>query len=106
MASHRTPSPTRAELIHAFEAAPDSALFDQRTVAAVYDCSTSKLERDRWAGTGIPYIKVGWQVRYRKADVLAALAALPAYRSTSDDPEAARRARKRMPTRTATPATI
>lgn len=101
MASPRTTSPTRADLIRAFDAAPDSALFDQITVAAVYDCSKAKLERDRWAGTGIPYVKLGWQVRYRKADVLAKLKALPTFRSTSDDPEAARRARVRSDTRAA-----
>lgn len=97
MASKHTPSPTRAELIAAFEAAPDNALFDQITVAAVFGCSRSKLERDRWAGTGVPYRKAGWQVRYSTSDVLAALAALPAYRPTSEDPEATRRARLRRP---------
>ena len=105
MASTRTPTPTRADLIRAFEAAPDSALFDQATIAAVYDCSKAKLERDRWAGTGIAYLKDGWRVRYRKSDVVAALAALPAYRSTSEDPEATRRSRRRTVTRAATPAT-
>jgi hypothetical protein len=104
MASKRTPQPSRADLIRAFDAAPDSALFDQTTVAAVKDCSTAKLERDRWAGTGIPYVKDGWRVRYRKSDVLAALAALPAYRSTSEDPETARRSRQRTATRAATSA--
>lgn len=101
MASPRSTSPTRADLIHAFEAAPDNALFNQGTIAAVYGCSKAKLERDRWAGTGIPYLKLGWQVRYRKADVLAALASLPTYRSTSEDPEAARRTRKRADARAA-----
>jgi hypothetical protein len=104
MASPRTPSPTRADLIRAFDFAPDSALVDQRTVAAVYGCSTSKLERDRWAGTGLAYRKVGWRVRYLAADVRAALAALPEYRSTSEDPEAARCSRNRTATRPATPA--
>lgn len=91
-------TPTRADLIREFESAPDSALFNQIAVAAVYGCSKSKLERDRWAGTGIPYLKDGWRVMYRKADVLAALKALPVYRSTSEDPEAARRARRRLET--------
>jgi hypothetical protein len=104
MASKRTPTPHRADLIRAFESAPDSALFDQTTVAAVFDCSRAKLERDRWAGTGIAYLKVGWAVRYRKSDVLAAIQGLPTYRSTSEDPEAARRARVRADTRAAAPA--
>ncbi len=97
----QAPAPTRADLIRVFYSAPDTALFDQVTVAAVLDCSEAKMERDRWAGAGIPYLKIGWRVRYRKSDVLAALAALPTYRSTSEDPEAARRARQRTATRAA-----
>ncbi|WP_295402415.1 hypothetical protein [uncultured Thiocystis sp.] len=84
----RTP---RTDLIHEFTSAPDSALFDQRTVAAVFDCSVAKMERDRWSGDGVPYLKIGNAVRYRKSDVLALLAALPVYRSTSEDPTARRR---------------
>ena len=72
--SRRTP-PSRIELILEFEAAPESALFDQKTVAAVKGCSTAKLERDRWAGTGIPFLKDGRRVLYLKGDVLADLAA-------------------------------
>lgn len=50
---------------------PADALTDQNHVAAYLDCSSGKLERDRWAGTGLPYLKIGRSVRYRKADVLA-----------------------------------
>ena len=85
---------SRAELIREFDQGPDSALFDQRVIAAVRDCSTAKLERDRWQGIGIPYVKDGARVRYRKSDVLAHQAALPVYRSTSEDPTARPRPRR------------
>lgn len=50
---------SRLTLINEFEAAPDSALFTQYMVAALRDCSLATIERDRWAGTGIPFIKIG-----------------------------------------------
>ncbi len=50
---------------------PVDALTDQQQVAAYLGCSTAKLERDRWTGVGIPFLKVGRLVRYRKADVMA-----------------------------------
>ncbi|WP_333874798.1 helix-turn-helix transcriptional regulator [Methylobacter sp.] len=61
---------SRIDLLNQFNAAPDDALFDQKTIAAVRDCSLATMERDRWAGTGIPFIKLGRSVKYRKADVL------------------------------------
>ena len=71
----RTPKPTKskAELAQEFEASPPSALFSQIIVAAYLDCSEAKLERDRWAGGGIPYQKIGHLCRYRKADVMVFL---------------------------------
>ena len=42
--------PTRIDLINEYEIAPDTTLFDQKTLAAVLDCSTQLLERNRWAG--------------------------------------------------------
>jgi hypothetical protein len=67
------PTKTRAELAQEFDALPLSALTGQPQVAAFLDCSEAKLERDRWAGGGIPYLKTGRNVRYKKADVLAYL---------------------------------
>lgn len=61
---------SRLQLINEFESAPDSTLFNQNTLAAVLDCSTQLLERNRWAGQGVPYIKIGRTVRYRKLDIL------------------------------------
>lgn len=59
-----------AAMIQNFYSAPNDALFDQKTIAAVRGCSTATMERDRWAGGGIPFRKIGGKVRYKKADVL------------------------------------
>jgi hypothetical protein len=77
-----TPS-TRLELLAEFDVAPDWARFDQKTVAAVRSCSTATLERDRWVGTGIPFVRDGRRVLYVKRDVLAFLHQQKPVRSTS-----------------------
>lgn len=74
----------RLQLINEFESAPDSMLFNQNTLAAILDCSTQLLERNRWAGVGVPYIKIGGKVLYRKSDVLAFLQQQKIYQSTSE----------------------
>lgn len=83
----RAPKPekTRQELLAEFEAAPPYAVFSQIYVAAVRDCSTFTIERDRWAGIGVPFIKPAGtrQVRYRKSDVLAWLESHGLRHSTS-----------------------
>jgi hypothetical protein len=61
---------SRLHLLNEFELAPLSALFNQKTIAAVLSCSTQLLERNRWAGDGVPYLKIGRKVLYRKSDVL------------------------------------
>lgn len=65
----------RDEMLKEFYNAPDDALFKSPIIAAVRSCSTAKLERDRWAGIGVPFIKDGRNVLYRKRDVLAYLSA-------------------------------
>jgi hypothetical protein len=60
---------SRLELINQYEEAPSSALFSQETIAAILDCSIATIERDRWIGNGIPFIKIGRMVRYRKTDI-------------------------------------
>jgi hypothetical protein len=74
----------RLQLINEFESAPDSMLFNQNTLAAILDCSTQLLERNRWAGEGVPYLKIGGKVLYRKSDVIEFLQQQKVYRSTSD----------------------
>ncbi|WP_262964269.1 helix-turn-helix transcriptional regulator [Methylobacter psychrophilus] len=73
----------RAQALKAFYEAHDDALFSQDTIAQVRDCSRATMERDRWAGGGIPFIKLGRAVRYRKSDALAWLAK-PTQTSTSE----------------------
>lgn len=73
----------RLELIHQYEQAPNSALFSQETVAALLDCSLALIERDRWAGTGIPFVKIGRMVRYRKIDINTWLGGHESFQSTS-----------------------
>lgn len=63
--------PSLAELVRLFHESHPDSFHDQRTVAAVIGCSLEKLERDRWAGKGLPYKKFGRLVRYQKRAVLA-----------------------------------
>lgn len=46
-------------------------LFDQKEAADYLGVSVKWLERDRWTGPVIPFVKVGKHVRYR-GDVLVA----------------------------------
>jgi hypothetical protein len=62
---------TRLELLNEFHAAPIDALFPQIYIAALLDCSTANVERARWQGWGIPFLKVGHRVLYRKRNALA-----------------------------------
>jgi hypothetical protein len=50
-------------------------LLTEDAVAQITGRSTSTLQKDRVAGTGIPYVKIGRQVRYRELDVVAFCAA-------------------------------
>ncbi|QDP73061.1 helix-turn-helix domain-containing protein [Legionella israelensis] len=77
--------PSRLNLLNEFESAPKSALFNQQTITAVLSCSTQLLERNHWAGGGVPYLKIGRKVLYRKSDVLDFLQQQKVYHSTSDE---------------------
>lgn len=52
-----------------YELAPDWVWFSQKTIAAIRDVSISTIERDRWAGTGVKFKKVGHFVRYEKSEI-------------------------------------
>ncbi len=80
----RTNTQTRDKSLAEFYSAPDTSLFNQIVVSHIRDCSTATMERDRWSGGGIPYIKIGRAVKYRKSDVLAWLAQYLAQNSTSE----------------------
>jgi hypothetical protein len=75
---------SRTEALAEFHAAHATALFNQITIAFVRDCSLATMERDRWAGGGIPFIKVNRAVKYRKADVVAWLDKCLVQQSTSE----------------------
>ena len=60
---------SRLVLIQEYEQSPDWALFNQQTVAAIRGCSLATMERDRWAGIGVPFVKMGRLVRYRKSEI-------------------------------------
>lgn len=67
-----------------FDSAPEQTLFNQRVIAHVRDCSVATMERDRWSGSGIPFIKINRAVKYRKADVLEWLDKCQLQNSTSE----------------------
>lgn len=73
---------TAFDKVRQFDEAPSGALFDQKIVAAKLDVSTAQLEKLRWAGGGVPFVKLGRSVKYRKTDVLEFIEAR-VYRSTS-----------------------
>ena len=81
---------SRLDLLNEFDSAPESALFNQQTIAAVLNCSTQLLERNRWAGTSLPYLKIGRKVLYRKSDIINFLQQQKLYRSTSEESQSSK----------------
>jgi hypothetical protein len=61
----------RIELLAEFEAAPPSALFPPTTIASLRCCSVANLARDRQVAKGVPFLKIGNRILYRKADYLS-----------------------------------
>ena len=59
-------------------------LLTEKDVAQVTGRAVSTLQKDRCAGGGIPFVRLGRLVRYRECDVAAYLASLPAHRSTTE----------------------
>jgi hypothetical protein len=59
-------------------------LLSDRDVERATGRARSTLQKDRVAGTGIPFVRLGRLVRYRQSDVTAFLDALPTCRSTSE----------------------
>jgi hypothetical protein len=59
--------------------------------------SRSTAQKDRVAGRGIPFIKIGRLVRYRPADVEKYLSELPTLHSTSEADAGAAQARIELP---------
>lgn len=46
-------------------------LITQEAAASLLGVSPKWLERDRWVGASIPFVKVGRGVRYRASDITA-----------------------------------
>jgi predicted DNA-binding transcriptional regulator AlpA len=63
-------------------------LLSDRQVEKITGRARSTLQKDRVAGTGIPFVRIGRLVRYRQSAVAAYLDALPSHRSTSEADEA------------------
>jgi hypothetical protein len=59
-------------------------LLSDRDVQKITGRARSTLQKDRVAGSGIPFVRLGRLVRYRPSDVSAYIAALPRCRSTSE----------------------
>ena len=53
------PKPTRAELLAEYNTLPNNARLNEQMLAAVLLCSLAKLQRDRWSGGGIPFVREG-----------------------------------------------
>jgi predicted DNA-binding transcriptional regulator AlpA len=62
-------------------------LLSDRQVEKITGRARSTLQKDRVAGTGIPFVRIGRLVRYRQSAVAAYLDALPSRRSTSEIPD-------------------
>lgn len=79
-----TTEDTRAKTLTDFYASPDASLHGQYVIAAVRGCSEALLERERWNGTGIQFLKIGRAVSYRKSDVLSWINQHQPQQSTSE----------------------
>jgi hypothetical protein len=82
--TNKISSETNSDIINNFWSAPNQALFKQAALVQVLGYSPEWFERQRWQGTGIPYIKLSHRcVVYRKADVLAWLEQYQPVKSSS-----------------------
>lgn len=62
---------SRLELLKEFDAAPPSALFAPIYIAALRGCSEANIARDRGSGRGVPFLRIGNRILYRKSDYVA-----------------------------------
>jgi hypothetical protein len=62
-----------ADEVTRFWTAHPNALFNRKVIAQVRNCSVALLEREAWSGSGVPIVRDGVRVLYRKADVLRRL---------------------------------
>ena len=52
-------------------------MLNQKEVSVIIRKSEAWLERQRWLGEGIPYLKIGRSVRYQEDDILSFLEEQP-----------------------------
>jgi hypothetical protein len=62
-------------------------LLSDREVSEIIRRARSTLQKDRVAGRGIPFVRVGGLVRYRESDIERYNASLRTHRSTSEPVE-------------------
>lgn len=67
----QTQVPDRATLAHEFNALPEIALVNERLTSAVTGIPVRSLQQNRCNKVGIPFIRNGRSVLYRKADIVA-----------------------------------
>jgi predicted DNA-binding transcriptional regulator AlpA len=59
-------------------------LLTDRELSTLIGRARSSLQKDRVVGRGVPFVRVGGQIRYRQSDVERYLAELPTHRSTAE----------------------
>ncbi len=74
---------TRLDFINEYQSAPDEMMFTQATVAALRGCSIASIIRERWLGIGVPFVKDGRKVRYRKWEIRAWITEQQSFKSTT-----------------------
>ena len=47
----------------------ETALLSEKEVQEIYKLNARTLQRDRVLGRGIPYVKIGRRVRYKRSDI-------------------------------------
>ena len=67
---------TPPQLLAELDTAPEWALFPEEYVSAARNVSLSAVRQDRTRGTGVPFVKQGRKVLYRKADIFEYLTGL------------------------------
>lgn len=64
----------RLSLLADYWLSPDEALFREDVVAARMDVKVTTIQSHRWEKIGVPFVKMGKLVRYRKGDIEAYIA--------------------------------
>ena len=78
---------------------PPETLLTARETAQYLRCSLRTLDRERADGRGIPYVRIGGRIRYRRADVEAFVAAhVRGHATGTDTPQSRRRGQGKHPT--------